>query len=112
MTASGGPSTRAIERVERLCSSHVGERQLRVELIDEFRRSVGFDWYAWLLTDPETEVGSSPLADTPSLPDLPRLIRAKYLTELNRWTGLDDTATTLLTATGRTRGCPYLRLTI
>ena len=73
---------------------------MRVALIDELRRSVGFEWYAWLLTDPETEVGSSPLADTPSLHDLPRLIRSKYLTELNRWTSLDATATTLHLATG------------
>ncbi len=94
------PTTRATERVERLCRDHVGERAFRVALIDELRRSVGFDWYAWLLTDPESEVGSSPLADTPSLHDLPRLIRAKYLTELNRWTGLDAGATTLHLATG------------
>ncbi len=73
---------------------------MRVALIDELRRSVGFDWYAWLLTDPETEVGSSPLADTPSLFDLPRLIRSKYLTEVNRWTGLGATATSLHAATG------------
>lgn len=100
MAASGGPTTRAIERVERLCRDQVGERPLRAALIEELRRSVGFEWYAWLLTDPETEVGSSPLADAPSLPDLPRLIRSKYLTELNRWTGLDATAITLYTATG------------
>lgn len=100
MTAPGGETTRAIERVERLCRDHVGERPLRVALIEELRRSVGFHWYAWLLTDPETEVGSSPLADTPSLPDLPRLIRSKYLTELNRWTGLEATATSLQRTTG------------
>ena len=35
---------------------------------------VKFDAYAWLLTDPETEVGSAPLADVPCLPELPRLI--------------------------------------
>jgi DNA-binding NarL/FixJ family response regulator len=76
------------------------ERPLRVALIDELRRSVGFDWYAWLLTEPETEVGASPLADTPSVPDLPRLILAKYLTAINRWTTLDAGAVTLHAATG------------
>jgi DNA-binding CsgD family transcriptional regulator len=99
MAPSGSPTTRAIERVESLCRDHVRERPLRVALINELRRSIGFDWYAWLLTDPETEVGSSPLADTPSLPDLPRLIRFKYLTDVNRWTGLTTTATTLHAAT-------------
>lgn len=29
--------------------------------------SVGFDAYAWFLTDPETGVGAAPLADVPSL---------------------------------------------
>jgi hypothetical protein len=28
------------------------------------------------MTDPETSVGSAPLADVPGLPELPRLIRA------------------------------------
>lgn len=41
-----------------------------------------------MLTDPETSVGSSPLAAVPCLPELPSLIRLKYLTDLNRWTQL------------------------
>lgn len=89
-----------MERVERVCRSHVSDRSLRVALIDELRSSVGFDWYAWLLTDPETEVGSSPLAEVPSLPDLPLLIRSKYLTAVNRWTGLGATAVALHAETG------------
>ena len=55
-------------------------------LLDEIRRVVPFDAYAWLLTDPETSVGSSPLTDLPCLPELPSLILLKYLTEVNRWT--------------------------
>ncbi|MCW2939670.1 MAG: transcriptional regulator [Actinomycetia bacterium] len=47
---------------------------------------MGFDAYAFLLTDPETSVGAAPLADIPGLQDLPRLIRLKYLTKVNRWT--------------------------
>jgi DNA-binding CsgD family transcriptional regulator len=68
-------------------------------LIDELRRVVPFDAYAWLLTDPETEVGSAPLADVPCLPELPRLIRLKYLTEINRWTALEDPVASLSLAT-------------
>lgn len=49
---------------------------------------VGFDAYAWLLTDPVTEVGGSPLADVPWIAELPNQIRLKYLTALNRWTTL------------------------
>src|ERR1700689_1704053 len=59
----------------------------------------GFDAYAWLLTDPETEVGSAPLADVPCLPELPRLIRLKYLTTLNRWTELSGAVALLSMST-------------
>jgi DNA-binding CsgD family transcriptional regulator len=99
MPAAGPPSARAIERVDRLCREDLAERPLRAALLDELRRSVPFDWYAWLLTDPDTEVGSAPLADAPSLADLPRLIRCKYLTEVNRWTRLDAPARSLRAAT-------------
>jgi len=48
---------------------------------------VPFDAYLFMLTDPTTLVGTSPLADVPMLPwpRLPALIRARYLTTLNRW---------------------------
>jgi len=68
-------------------------------VLDELRKAIGFDAYAWLLTDPETTVGCAPLADVPCLPELPRLIRLKYLTEVNRWTSLRGPAL-LLDATG------------
>jgi DNA-binding CsgD family transcriptional regulator len=63
------------------------------------RQIVPFDAYAWLLTDPETSVGSSPLADVPCLPELPRLIRLKYLTKVNRWTQLGSPVALLTEAT-------------
>jgi hypothetical protein len=78
------------------------DRRLRVDLLGKLRRVVGFDAYAFLLTDPETAVGSSPLADVPMslLGALPRLIRAKYLTAANRWTALDPGQVALLSAVG------------
>jgi DNA-binding NarL/FixJ family response regulator len=91
--------TRAAERVARLCAAHDDARTLRRSLLDEIGRCLAFDYYAWLLTDPETEVGCAPLADVPNVEELPRLIQLKYLTPLNRWTSL-DTATTLVRATG------------
>lgn len=103
MSATGSASAGAVARIERLCRDAAAERALRVVLLEELRRTVTFDWYAWLLTDPETEVGSAPLADAPSLADLPRLIRCKYLTTVNRWTALDAPAVTLQMAT---RGAP------
>ena len=63
-------------------------RSLRLRGIDEIRTRVPFDAYVWLLTDPHTAVGADPLADVPCLPELARLVRLKYLTEVNRWTTL------------------------
>ena len=78
------------------------DRRLRLDLLGKLRRVVGFDAYAFLLTDPETAVGSSPLADVPMslLGALPRLIRAKYLTAANRWTALDPGQVARLSAVG------------
>ena len=75
---------------------------LRLRVLEEIRRAVSFDAYAWLLTDPETSVGSSPLADVPCLPQLPQLIRLKYATSVNRWTGLPSAAASLYRTTGGT----------
>ena len=80
---------RTAQRVARICAAGGDPTGLRVRILDEIRRAVGFDAYAFLLTDPETSVGAAPLADVPCLPELPRLIRLKYLTAVNRWTGLD-----------------------
>ena len=92
------------ERVERTCRTEPDERALRAALISDIRAVVPFDAYAWLLTDPETCVGSAPLAETPSLADLPALIRLKYLTPTNRWTTLEPGASaTLIGATGGER---------
>jgi len=97
------PSTaayaRAAERVAQVCHERQDTRSLRLAVLGEIRRAVGFDAYAWLLTDPETEVGCAPLADVPCLPELPRLIRLKYLTSVNRWTALGAPVALLRAAT-------------
>jgi DNA-binding NarL/FixJ family response regulator len=69
-------------------------------MLEEISRHVGFDAYAWLLTDPETEVGCDPVADVPCMPELPKLIRLKYATEMNRWTSMSDPVARLLDTTG------------
>ena len=93
-----------VERMVRLSVSHDDDsRSLRLALLDELRQIVGFDAYVWLLTAPDTEVGAAPLADVPSLAELPRLVRLKYLTTVNRWTRLRESVGLLRTATGGQR---------
>jgi hypothetical protein len=91
---------KAGETIMRICRGEADVRMLRLEALDAIRRAVSFDAYAWLLTDPETSVGSSPLADVPCLPQLPQLIRLKYATAVNRWTRLPSGAASLHGATG------------
>lgn len=97
--ASSAGGERSFERIQKICQAAADTRTLRLKLLEEIRRVVPFDAYAWLLTDPATSVGSSPLADVPCLPELPRLIRLKYLTEVNRWTRLTTSVALLGEAT-------------
>lgn len=103
MTARRSPVERAADRVLGACQGIDDDRALRAALVEEIRRHVDFDVYVWLLTDPETEVGSAPLANAPVPADLPQLIRAKYLTSTNRWTVLDNPVASLVDSTGGER---------
>lgn len=80
------------DRVGRLCATATDATELRSGVLDELRRAIVFDAYAFVLTDPETEVGVQPLADVPLVSDLPRLVRLKYRTTVNRWTTLSAPA--------------------
>jgi DNA-binding CsgD family transcriptional regulator len=96
----GGRHPRCLVSVAAYALGVLDDRRRRIDLLGTLRREVGFDAYAFLLTDPETAVGSSPLADVPAplLEALPRLIRAKYLTAANRWTALEPGQVALLSA--------------
>jgi len=91
-----GAYARATARVLEICRSADDERTLRRQVVEELRPVVAFDSYAWLLTDPATSVGASPLANVAWLQDLPRQIELKYRTTVNRWTALVDTPVALL----------------
>ena len=91
-----GEYARTVSRVLEHCRTVGDERTLRRQVIEELRAVLGFDSYAWLLTDPETSVGVSPLAEVTWLGELPRQIELKYRTSVNRWTTLDDTSVALL----------------
>jgi DNA-binding CsgD family transcriptional regulator len=79
---------RTRERVERLCCSGLEDHELRSVLLSEIGTVVGFDWYAWPLSDPQSGVGIAPMARIPCPDELPLLIRLKYQTRPNRWTEL------------------------
>ena len=98
--------SRAIDRIVRICATAApDDRSLRVAILNEIRPVVAFDAFAWLLTDPETEVGCSPLADVPCLPELPQLIMLKYLTPINRWTQMKGPVARLYEGTGARLEC-------
>ena len=56
-------------------------------LVEDLRAQVPFAFHVWLLVDPETEVGTAPLATVPEplVAELPTVIRSRYETALNRW---------------------------
>ncbi|WP_412542719.1 helix-turn-helix transcriptional regulator [Longispora sp. K20-0274] len=91
-----GGVTRSVGPIVRVCEAGGDARELRVRLLEALRHQVGFDFHAFVLTDPETSVGSAPLAAVPAVRDLPRLIRLRYLTGVNRWTVLDEPPVALL----------------
>lgn len=97
------PSRLLTSRVEDLCASDVDDRTFRRLVLDALRPGLGVDAYAWLLTDPATAVGTSPLADVPWFTELPRQIRLKYATDVNRWTALSRSVATLDSTTGGDR---------
>ena len=74
----------AREDVRRLCAAGGPERMLRSAALRRIRAVVPYDYYVWVGTDPVTGVGASPLAEIPSLADLPAVVRSKYLTAANR----------------------------
>src|SRR6266568_304828 len=99
--ARSAAHARSQARVSDVCDHVVDARTLRQQVLAEIAHVIEFDAYVWLLTDPETSVGSAPLADVPSplLPLLPRLIGLKYLTKVNRWTTLGPSAASLYQST-------------
>lgn len=97
---TGWRAGRLLARVEDLCTAGLDERSLRIQLRDVVAAAIPHSSYVFLLTDPSTCVGASPIAAIEGLAfdRLPELIGAKYLTTVNRWTTLDRAAT-LVSAT-------------
>lgn len=79
---------RLLAAVQSIAAVAGDDRALRAEVLGVIRRFVSFDAHAFLLTDPSTTVGCSPVAHIPDLSTLPDLVRLKYLTRVNRWTAL------------------------
>lgn len=88
MRRSGRPH----DRIEQICRGPWDDRSLRGEVVRELALHLPFDAHVWLLTDPSTRVGVSPVATVPGLPwsRLPELTRLRYLTSASRWTVLQE----------------------
>ena len=84
--------TAVLDRLERLVRAGLTAKAFRERVLAELRPVLPYDGHVWLLTDPVTRVGTSPLADVPALDlrDLPALGRLRYLTASNRWDRLAD----------------------
>lgn len=74
--------------VQRSLAEVDDDRTLRRVVLEQVRRTVHFDAFAWLLTDPDTTVGTAPLAEVPCLDQLPQLVALRY-TSGRRWTTTD-----------------------
>ena len=91
------------DQVARRCRAYDGdERPLRIALVEDLRHRVPFGAHVWALVDPETEVGTAPLAAVPDrlMAQLPGLVRRRYLTTVNRWDRMDTPVASLYQATG------------
>lgn len=88
--------------MERLCAEDLDAKALRERVLAAVRPVVPFDGHVWVLTDPVTCVGTAPLADVPGLawPDLPGLVRWRYLQRGTRWTDLRAAGTPVRTFRG------------
>jgi DNA-binding CsgD family transcriptional regulator len=94
------------EAVRRRCRDDADdERELRAALIENLRAQVPFSFHVWLLIDPETEVGTAPLATVPEAlaAELPAVIRSRYATALNRWDMMSTAVESLDRATAGRR---------
>ena len=77
------------EAILRHCRAGLPGRRLRLAVVEQLRQTMRFDAFVWVLTDPLTSVGVDPVADVPGVTDLPRTIRLKYATAVNRWTAFE-----------------------
>lgn len=89
-------------RVENACRADLSAKALRERILDLLRPHLPYDGHVFTLTDPVTNIATSPHADVPGLPwpRLPELIRWRYLTTVNRVDRLiGRPASSLLSAT-------------
>jgi DNA-binding CsgD family transcriptional regulator len=90
--------SRLAEAVDGLGDDRPDDRVLRRRALDTIATLVPFEHFVFVLTDPETTVGVSPLAEVPEGAALPGLIRLRYLSRPARWTALPEPACTTLRA--------------
>ncbi len=73
--------TRCRRRVERLAGSSVDADELRFELVEELRRTIGFAAWGWPLADPDSLLATAGIADRAMWSIVPRLVDYEERTE-------------------------------
>jgi len=74
MTGSERARNRCRERVEALSEAALDADEARRAAIEELRRAVAFDRWCWPLTDPDTALSTSGIAEVDFWPTLPRMV--------------------------------------
>lgn len=69
---------RCRERLERLATASVDRDSIRLEAIAELQRTIGFDRWCWPLSDPDSLMPNSGLAQHDFGPGVPRSLELEY----------------------------------
>src|SRR5512135_453172 len=96
---------RCQERLLRIGKSNLDADTLRLEIVNELRRTIGFASWGWPLADPESLLATSGIADAAMWTIVPRLVDYEERTEdVNKDRALATRGDPVGVMSGATRG--------
>ena len=66
--------SRCQQRLQRICEAEIDADALRLEVVEELRRTIGFAAWGWPLADPDSLLATSGVADASIWTIVPRLV--------------------------------------